>query len=189
MTSVTYLLLSHGNLRSPVPFSCDSSISDSLNSASSPWPPKEFCKLEILRLGSPDQTVMHNKVSKYREKTYEKRKMKELVPEFLANLPSVNIYQVGNRFKTGKPIPVVSQIMKRVWDMSSAGFLRNDFFIKNVSIWKEQVEPQKSEGKGKAGLMPRNHLLVEKCKTWSLVAKSFSLQLLTNGKSLKSQKL
>ena len=98
---------------------------------------------------------MHNKVSKYREKTYEKRKMKELVPEFLANLPSVNIYQVGNSFKTGKPIPILSQIMMHIWDMSSAGFLGSDFFFENVSIWKEQIEPQKTEGKGRAGQMPR----------------------------------
>ena len=63
--------------------------------------------------------------------------MKESVPEFLANLPSVNIYHIGNHFKTGKPIPIVSQIMKHVWDMSSAGFLRSDFFFENVSIWKE----------------------------------------------------
>lgn len=157
-----------------------------------PLPPgllKSFASLKSLDWVLLTKQWCITKLVSIGKKTYEKRKMKELVPEFLANLPSVNIYQVGNRFKTGKPIPVVSQIMKRVWDMSSAGFLRNDFFIKNVSIWKEQVEPQKSEGKGKAGLMPRNHLLVEKCKTWSLIAKSFSLQLLTNGKSLKSQKL
>lgn len=80
-----------------------------------------------------------------------------MVPEFLANLPPVNIYQVGNSFKTGKPTPVLSQIMMHIWDMSSVGFLRSDFFFKNVSIWKEQADPQKTEGKGKAGQVPRNN--------------------------------
>lgn len=58
--SVIVSFLSYKKLRSIAKVPCDSSISDFLNSTSFPWPPEDFCKLEILRLGSCDQALIYN---------------------------------------------------------------------------------------------------------------------------------
>lgn len=65
--SVIYPFLSYKTLRSSVLVFCAFGISDFLNPTSLSWPPEEFCKLGILRSGSPDRTPMPNKVSKSRE--------------------------------------------------------------------------------------------------------------------------
>ena len=72
-------------------------ISDFLNCTSLSWPPKEFCKLEIPRLGSCDQVLIC-----VEKNICERRQMIELIAQFLANLPSINIYQVSNCFATRK---------------------------------------------------------------------------------------
>lgn len=140
--------LSYKELRSSVLVSCDSSTADFLNVPSLSGSPEELCKLGVFRLSSPDKALMLTTKLARTGKNCDKRKMKASIPEFSANLPSIN---TSNSSETGKPIPCVITIMMHAWDMSSVGFLRRAFsFSKNVSIWKEQIEPQKIEGPGKS---------------------------------------
>ena len=60
--------------------------------------------------------------------------MKELIQQSLANIASINIYQVSNHFATRKPIPVLPQIKMHIWDMSSLGFLRGGFFFLSLHM-------------------------------------------------------
>lgn len=76
-----------------------------------------------------------------------------------------------------------------IWDMSPAGFLGSDFFFKTVSIWKERVELQKPEGKGKAGQVPRNNFTYrEGQETEHPVANSFSSHMPLEWQILKKSK-
>lgn len=59
-----------------------------------------------------------------------KRNRKELIPESIANLPSPDI---GRNFEAGTLTPVLSHITMPIQDMSSVGFLRTEFSVKNVS--------------------------------------------------------
>lgn len=156
------------------------SIFDFLNSTSLPWPPKEFCKLEIPRLGSCDQVLIC-----VEKNICERRQMKELIAQFLANLPSVNIYQVSNCFATGKPMSALPQIMVQIWDMTSVGFLRSEFFKKNVQYGRKKLNPRRLRGKGKAGWTPRNNFTYCKVQNMEGLLIPFLSTCLTTSKSPK----
>lgn len=98
----TCSLLSYKELRSSVLDSCESSTADFLNVTSLPGSPEELCKLKVFWLGSPDKALISTTKLACRRENCGKRKMKASIPEFSANLPSIN---TSNSSETGKPIP------------------------------------------------------------------------------------
>lgn len=104
-----YPFLSYKELRPSVLVSCESSISDFLNSTSFPWPPEQYCKPEKCKLGFLDQVLIYNKVTMLEEKN-ERIGSRILRRSFLYWYD-----QVGNGLKTGRSIPVSSQMMVHIW--------------------------------------------------------------------------